>query len=132
MLRIHLKRMHSVDDGQDTEKASLSDRMCICEHCGQSFTAFIQLEKHIQSKHMEQVRVKCKICKASLSQFSLYAHMQNIHSTRPPVKCPHCDKVSPNKAALVSMLNLLQFLVCFYQLFNGVLFINFYLHRQII
>lgn len=103
LLRIHLKRMHNVndDDEEDTKEASQSDRMYVCEHCGQTFMANIPLEKHIQSKHMEQVRVKCKICNASLSQFSLYAHMQNIHSSKPQ-KCPHCDKISPNKAALVS------------------------------
>lgn len=101
MLRIHLRRIH--DEGIEEDESS-TNHTYICEHCGQSYGAYITLEKHIQSKHMEQVRVNCKICNASLSQFSLYAHMQNIHSSKPQ-KCPHCDKISPNKAALVWCLN---------------------------
>lgn len=96
---MNFRRLHNegVDDKANEPAAG---HQYMCEHCGQSCITLISLEKHIQSKHMEQVRVKCKICNASLSQFSLYAHMQNIHSSKPQ-KCPHCEKISPNKAALV-------------------------------
>lgn len=99
-LRAHIKLAHAAPKPVNKIQENWAPYTFICEHCAQPYTSQAALEKHIQSKHMEQKRVNCQICNASLSQFSLYAHMLNIHSSKPK-QCPHCDKVSPNPAALV-------------------------------
>lgn len=128
MLKKNFRRIHN--EGVD-DKTEDSEHKYICEHCGQAFIALITLEKHIQSKHMEQIRVKCKICNASLSQFSLYAHMQNIHTSKPQ-KCPHCDKISPNKAALVRSMFIIFILSIIFQLiFHFTILSRFHFRRII-
>lgn len=71
----------------------------ICEYCAKSFRTKTDVMGHVRRVHGKSQKFKCDICDAWLTnRYTLKTHMLN-HSAD-PIKCPHCDKMSPNSGAL--------------------------------
>lgn len=84
------------------ENALTNQIGAICEYCALPFSSNTQLNQHVRSAHTseaEKKEVQCDICqKWYRDKRSIKRHME-VH-TDASVKCPSCDKISPNRKAL--------------------------------
>lgn len=104
-LKAHIKFVHDKDG---------EPKGVVCEFCGKQLISRASLLNHIQRVHRTESgfsepnapleKFECTICNASFTnKYRLKHHTASLHFAK-PVKCSLCDKISPNPAALVILI----------------------------
>ncbi|XP_034826803.1 zinc finger protein 26-like isoform X1 [Maniola hyperantus] len=69
------------------------NKLHVCDICGKKFLYRHEIKAHL-TRHSEVRQYVCETCGKGFRRASaLKDHIYNIHETRQPVKCEHCDKV---------------------------------------
>ena len=66
---------------------------CICEFCGRTFKAAMNLRVHVRNVHIRVRKFKCDQCdKEFVTRYLLQEHAQADHEGMPSHLCPICGK----------------------------------------
>ena len=84
VLRLHVKRMHGVDDDESAHH---------CDQCGRQFKMISGLRSHVRTVHSDDRPHACGSCsKRFKSRHQLTRHTRDIHCTEKPLHCPVCSR----------------------------------------
>ncbi|CRK89118.1 CLUMA_CG002682, isoform A [Clunio marinus] len=70
----------------------------VCQHCGQSFALFRQLQSHSAQKHAESKMIQCEICGENVHKYKLPVHLIKHNASK--FHCELCDKSFASKMLL--------------------------------
>lgn len=74
----------------------------VCHICAKVYSSKVRLRVHLmEHSGVERPRAFCDICGNSFKSEETRDRHVKVHQEQ-SVKCPHCDKISPNKNALKS------------------------------
>ena len=91
MVKHHIYAIHKQDETQWK-----------CPACEKSYGSKMNLQRHIQTAHEDNPRVRCDECGVEVMQSNLAMHKKQAHDKVKNVLCDKCDYKCTQAGALVS------------------------------